>query len=114
MLVLLEIVNYIEHYGLQRQLVGDTANRKSEPFGMMHAWNADHVVYNSMLANLQRHSDHHMHAWKPYPTLALLPGPQLPTGYAGCILLAMLPPLWFAVMHPRLEDLGAPHFANRP
>ena len=105
--LLLEIVNYVEHYGLQRQLAGDGTSSKPEPFGMMHAWNADHVVSNSMLANLQRHSDHHMHAWKPYPTLALLPGPQLPTGYAGCILLAMLPPVWFAVMHRRLEELGA-------
>jgi alkane 1-monooxygenase len=111
--VLLEIVNYIEHYGLQRQAVGDTANRKPEPepFGMMHAWNADHVVSNSMLANLQRHSDHHMHAWKPYPALAPLPGPQLPTGYAGCILLAMLPPVWFAVMHPRLAAAKNPQAA---
>jgi alkane 1-monooxygenase len=106
--VLLEVVNYIEHYGLQRQLVGDGAGSKPEPFGLMHAWNADHVVSNSMLANLQRHSDHHMHAWKPYPTLALLPGPQLPTGYAGCLMLAMLPPLWFAVMHRRLGKLAAP------
>jgi alkane 1-monooxygenase len=108
--VLLEIVNYIEHYGLQRQQVGGIggeASRKPEPFGVMHAWNADHVVSNSMLANLQRHSDHHMHAWKPYPTLALLPGPQLPTGYAGCLMLAMLPPVWFAVMHRRLGKLGA-------
>ena len=108
--VLLEIVNYIEHYGLQRQLIGyagSSANRKPEPFGMMHAWNADHVVSNSMLVNLQRHSDHHMHAWKPYPTLALLPGPQLPTGYAGCLMLAMLPPVWFAVMHRRLQKLSA-------
>ena len=112
--VLLEIVNYIEHYGLQRQPVGVGASSKPEPFGMMHAWNADHVVSNSMLANLQRHSDHHMHAWKPYPTLALLPGPQLPTGYAGCIVLAMLPPVWFAVMHRRIEDLGAPHFESGP
>ena len=63
--VLLEIMNYIEHCGLQRQLVGDTGNRetrKPEPFGTMHAWNADYVVSNSMLAHLQRHSDHHMHA----------------------------------------------------
>ena len=110
--VLLEIVNYIEHYGLQRQLVEDGSTRRPEPFGMMHAWNADHVVSNSLLVNLQRHSDHHMHAWKPYPTLAPLPGPQLPTGYAGCILLAMLPPLWFAVMHPRLENLRAPPMAS--
>ena len=99
--VLLEIVNYIEHYGLQRK----TTNGKREAFGLMHAWNADHVATNSMLANLQRHSDHHMHAWKPYATLEPLPGPQLPTGYAGCLMLAMVPPLWFALMHPRLEKL---------
>ena len=42
-------------------------------------------------------------AWKSYPTLEPLPGPQLPTGYAGCLLLAMLPPLWYALMHPRLD-----------
>jgi alkane 1-monooxygenase len=101
---LLEIVNYIEHYGLQRR-VADGGKR--EPFGLWHAWNADHLVTNSMLANLQRHSDHHMHAWKPYATLApLAGGPQLPTGYAGCILLTLIPPLWFAVMHPRIEALG--------
>ena len=99
--VLLEIVNYIEHYGLQR----NTTAGKREGFGMMHAWNADHVATNSMLANLQRHSDHHMHAWKPYATLEPLPGPQLPTGYAGCLLLAMIPPLWFALMHSRIEKL---------
>ena len=101
--VLLETVNYIEHYGLQRQ----TTDGKRETFGMMHAWNADHVATNSMLANLQRHSDHHMHAWKPYATLEPLPGPQLPTGYAGCLLLAMIPPLWFALMHPRIEKIAA-------
>jgi alkane 1-monooxygenase len=100
---LLEIVNYIEHYGLQRNKVG---NRR-EPFGVMHAWNADHVVTNSILANLQRHSDHHMHAYKPYPTLEPLPGPQLPTGYAGCLILAMIPPLWFNLMHKRLDKLQA-------
>ncbi len=99
--LLLEIVNYIEHYGLRRS----SESGRREPFGMMHAWNADHVVSNSLLANLQRHSDHHMHAWKPYPTLAALPGPQLPTGYAGCLLLAMLPPLWFYLMHKRLAAL---------
>jgi alkane 1-monooxygenase len=102
---LLEIVNYIEHYGLQRQ----AANGQREAFGVRHAWNADHLVTNSMLANLQRHSDHHMHAWKPYPTLAALSnGPTLPTGYAGCIMLALVPPLWFRMMHPRIAALSQP------
>jgi alkane 1-monooxygenase len=99
--LLLEIVNYIEHYGLQRSSEGG----KREAFDMMHAWNADHVVTNSLLVNLQRHSDHHMHAWKPYATLEPLPGPQLPTGYAGCLWLAMVPPLWFKLMHARIAAL---------
>lgn len=101
---LLETVNYIEHYGLQRRTGADG---RPEPFGVQHAWNADHVISNSVLANLQRHSDHHMHAWKPYAELDALDGPQLPTGYAGCIFLAAVPPVWFALMHPRLEAAGA-------
>jgi alkane 1-monooxygenase len=96
---LLETVNYIEHYGLQRR---PQADGRPEPFGVAHAWNADHVVSNSLLANLQRHSDHHMHAWKAFAQLEPLAGPQLPTGYSGCILLAAVPPLWFATMEPRL------------
>ena len=100
--LLLEMVNYIEHYGLQRQIEGG----KREPFGKMHAWNADHLITNSLLANLQRHSDHHMHAWKPYATLQDMPEtPRLPTGYAGSIIVAAIPPLWFALMHPKLEAL---------
>jgi alkane 1-monooxygenase len=96
---LLETVDYIEHYGLQRA-VGPDGRR--EPFGLQHAWNADHVLSNSVLANLQRHSDHHMRALTPFPQLQALPGPQLPTGYAGCVWLAAVPPLWFALMDSRL------------
>jgi alkane 1-monooxygenase len=94
---LLEAINYIEHYGLVRD--------KREPFAMHHAWNADNALTNCLIANLQRHSDHHMHAWKPYATLDALPGPQLPTGYAGCLFLASVPRLWFAAMHPRIAAL---------
>jgi alkane 1-monooxygenase len=99
---LLEAVNYVEHYGLQRRAGGD--GLRSEPFGLQHAWNADHVLSNSLLANLQRHSDHHLHPATPYPQLQALPGPQLPSGYSGCLLLAAVPPLWFAVMEPRLPQ----------
>jgi alkane 1-monooxygenase len=99
---LLETINYVEHYGLQRRIV----NGRAEPFGMQHAWNADHAATNVLLANLQRHSDHHMHVWKSYPTLEALPGPQLPTGYAGCMFMAAVPSLWFKVMHPRLDAMS--------
>jgi alkane 1-monooxygenase len=118
----LEAVNYIDHYGLQRRGKDSRRIRQSdndridwrlglrEPFGPMHAWNADHVLTNSLFINRQRHSDHHINPWKPYASLEHLPdSPQLPTGYAGCILLAMVPPLWFAVMNPRLGQAKA-HF----
>jgi alkane 1-monooxygenase len=100
---LLELVNYIEHYGLQRQVV----DGKREPFNELHAWNANHWLTNAMLANLQRHSDHHTRAWKPFGELqhSPAPAPQLPTGYAGCILVALVPPLWFSIMHRRLDAL---------
>lgn len=98
---LLEAVNYVEHYGLQRRR---GAGGRPEPFGVQHAWNADHVITNSLLANLQRHSDHHQHPWKPFAELDPSAGPQLPTGYAGCIVLAAVPPLWFAVMDSRLAQ----------
>jgi alkane 1-monooxygenase len=103
---LLEAVNYIEHYGLQRR--ADSDGQRGEPFGLQHAWNADHVLSNSLLANLQRHSDHHLHPATPYPQLQALPGPQLPSGYSGCLLLAAVPPLWFAVMEPRLNQQSEP------
>ncbi len=96
--LLLECVNYIEHYGLRREM----RDGRLAPFTVGHAWNADHLLTNSLLANLQRHSDHHLHPWKPYATLADAPGPRLPTGYAGCVMLAMVPPAWFAVMDRRL------------
>ena len=98
---LLEVVNYIEHYGLVRQ----QQRGRHEAFAMNHAWNADHLATNSVIANLQRHSDHHMQAWKPYAELRPLPGPQLPTGYAGCLFLALVPWLWSAAMEPRLAAL---------
>ncbi len=101
---LLEAINYIEHYGLTRQQI----HAVTEPFGVHHAWNADASLTNCFVINLQRHSDHHMHAWKPYATLAALPGPQLPTGYSGALFLAAVPALWFRTMHPRLAKLRTP------
>jgi alkane 1-monooxygenase len=96
----LEIVNYIEHYGLERQLVGPGVY---ERVTALHSWNAGHRLTNTLLFNLQRHSDHHVSPTRPYYRLRQFPeSPQLPTGYAGMALLAMVPPLWRRVMHPRL------------
>ncbi|WP_426103445.1 alkane 1-monooxygenase [Massilia sp. TSP1-1-2] len=99
---LLTSANYIEHYGLLRQIA---PNGKPEPCQPHHSWNSNHVVTNWMLFHLQRHSDHHAHASRRYQSLRNFDEvPRLPNGYFGMFLLAYVPPLFFAVMNPRLLE----------
>jgi len=99
---LLEIVNYIEHYGLKRQINGP--NGRLEAVGPEHSWNSNHRLSRALLFELSRHSDHHMHAIKPYQRLENeTSSPQLPNGYPGMVLLALLPPIWFRVMDRRIS-----------
>ncbi len=98
-IVLLEVVNYVEHYGLQRRHQGD----RYEPVRVWHSWNASHWLTNRFLFNLQRHSDHHYRPGRRYQDLRHhAASPQLPAGYAGMIVLAMIPPLWRRVMDKRV------------
>jgi alkane 1-monooxygenase len=98
--VLLETVNYLEHYGLMRQ---KTANGRYERCTPQHSWNSDHLVTNVFLYHLQRHSDHHANPTRRYQTLRSFDGaPNLPSGYASMICLAYFPPLWRRVMDPRV------------
>jgi len=98
-IVLLEIINYIEHYGLARRREG----ARYEPVGEQHSWNADYTISNWVLFNLQLHSDHHAHVRRAYESLRSSPSaPQLPAGYPTLVPLALVPPLWFALIEPRL------------
>ena len=100
-ILLLESINYIEHYGIMRRQL---ASGKYERVNPLHSWNASQFVSNLVLFQLQRHSDHHAYASRPYQVLRHFDeSPQLPGGYALMILMAFVPPLWFAVMNPRLE-----------
>lgn len=97
---LLEAVNYLEHYGLQRQ---KTASGRYERCTPEHSWNSDHVVTNIFLFHLQRHSDHHANPTRRYQTLRSMDGaPTLPSGYGSMIMLSYFPPLWRRVMDPRV------------
>ncbi|MFP3900999.1 MAG: alkane 1-monooxygenase [Acidimicrobiia bacterium] len=99
---LLEVVNYIEHYGLLRRRGPDGRYERCRP---EHSWNASNVVSNLLLFQLQRHSDHHAFPTRRYQVLRHYEDvPQLPTGYAGMIVLAAIPPLWRRVMDPRVID----------
>jgi alkane 1-monooxygenase len=100
-ILLLETVNYIEHYGLQRN---QTAPGKYERAMPHHSWNSDHVLGRLMLFELSRHSDHHYLASRKYQILQHHENtPQLPTGYPGSMLLSLVPPLWFYVMNRRIK-----------
>jgi alkane 1-monooxygenase len=99
---LLEVVNYLEHYGLRRQKREDGRYERCRP---EHSWNSNNVASNVLLYHLQRHSDHHANPTRRYQALRHVDeAPQLPTGYAGMIVLAWFPPLWRRVMDPRLLD----------
>ncbi|WP_347467754.1 alkane 1-monooxygenase [Burkholderia stagnalis] len=97
---LLEVVNYVEHYGLGRRKLPSGRYERCTP---QHSWNSNHVVTNLFLYQLQRHADHHANPTRSYQALRHFDhAPQLPAGYATMILLAYVPPLWYRVMNPRV------------
>ena len=96
----LETVNYLEHYGLVRR---ETERGRFEPIAVHHSWNSSHRLTGWFLFNLPRHADHHLEEGRRYQQLRHFDdSPQLPTGYAGMTLLALVPPLWRRVMDPRI------------
>lgn len=98
----LECVNYIEHYGILRKEISEGKYERVNP---LHSWNANHYFSNLMLFHLQRHSDHHAYASRPYQVLRHFDeSPQLPHGYPLMILMSLVPPLWFKVMNRKLEE----------
>jgi alkane 1-monooxygenase len=97
--LMLESVNYIEHYGLRRRLL---PSGRYEPVSPLHSWNSDHELGRIFLYELTRHSDHHFKATRKYQILRRYnESPQLPAGYPASILLSLVPPLWFWVMEGR-------------
>ena len=99
---LLEVVNYIEHYGIMRNELG---NGRYERVNPTHSWNSNYLITNFYLFQLQRHSDHHANATRRYQVLRHFDeSTQMPQGYPAMMLMAMVPPLWFKVMDKKLED----------
>lgn len=103
-IILLETINYIEHYGLLRN---KNALGRYERVKHTHSWNSDHPLGRLLLFNLSRHSDHHYKASIKYQILKSMPeSPQMPTGYPGMMVLSLFQPLWFYVMNKKLESIN--------
>ena len=102
-ILMLETVNYIEHYGLRRNIKENGHYERVQPH---HSWNSNHIVGRTILFELSRHSDHHYKASKHYQLLdSTTNSPQMITGYPGMMLLALIPPLWFKIMNKQLKNL---------
>ncbi|MCM5662277.1 alkane 1-monooxygenase [Galbibacter mesophilus] len=107
--LLLETTNYIEHYGLIR-LKKDSG--RYERVKEIHSWNSNHVLGRMMLYELTRHSDHHYRSSKKYQILEYHDiSPQMPYGYPTSMVLALIPPLWFKIMNPRIPSEMKPSIA---
>lgn len=99
----LELTNYVEHYGLTREYLGDGRYERVKPH---HSWDSAHRVSGLLLINLQRHADHHLHPARRYPLLQVYDEaevPRLPTGYPPMTAMAMIPPLWRRIFNPRVR-----------
>ncbi|EPX77785.1 alkane 1-monooxygenase [Litoreibacter arenae] len=106
----LELVNYVEHYGLTRKHLGDGKYEHVQP---RHSWNAAHKASNWLLINLQRHSDHHYKPDRRFPLLQNYTeedAPQLPYGYPVMTLAAMVPPVYRRIMNPRVRKWRAMYY----
>ncbi len=100
--LLLETINYIEHYGLKRNLL---PSGRYERVSEKHSWNSNHVLGRIMLYELTRHSDHHYKSQKKYQILEYHDvSPQLPFGYPTSMVLSFIPPLWFGIMNKRIPS----------
>lgn len=103
-MLLLESVNYIEHYGLSRIKLNEFRYEDVQPW---HSWNSDYILGRLILFELTRHSDHHWDPSKPYQVLDSMDSArQLPAGYPAMIVAALCPPLWFSVMNKRIVGSG--------
>lgn len=100
--LLLETVNYIEHYGLLRKKL---PSGRYERVREVHSWNSNHVMGRIILYELTRHSDHHYISSKKYQVLDCHEdSPQMPFGYPTSMVLSLIPPLWFSIMNPRIPE----------
>ncbi len=110
--LLLEAVNYIEHYGLMRE------EKENGRFGRVmpvHSWNSNHMLGRILLFELSRHSDHHYSASRKYQILRHHEGaPQMPTGYPGMLILSLIPPLFFRIMDNQMSKYDVLPRKNEP
>jgi alkane 1-monooxygenase len=108
-ILLLETINYVEHYGLTRNELHPQIYSRVEH---RHSWNSDHILGRYILFELTRHSDHHDSSSRTYPELrSIEKSPELPYGYPMMMLISLAPPLWKTIMNKRVDEVNAPSYS---
>lgn len=101
---LLEIVNYMEHYGMVRD--------PATPVQPRHSWNTNKRISSWSMFNLTRHSHHHAQGEVPYQDLKPFPdAPMMINGYLTTLIVALIPPLWHKLMTPKVLEWDR-HYAT--
>ena len=94
---ILEMVNYMEHYGMVRD--------PADPVQPHHSWNTNRRVSSWSMFNLTRHSHHHARGEVPYGELRPYPdAPMMIDGYLSTMFLTMIPPVWHRLMTPKVLE----------
>ena len=87
---LLEVMNYIMHYGLRRERL---PSGRLEPVRPQCSWNTRRLATTYLLCGIGLHSHHHCRPSKPFVKLTLpTAAPELPGGLFAMFVLAWFPP----------------------
>lgn len=94
-LLLLESVNYVEHYGLMQD--GNDLNNTS--------WDCTNTLTNGFLFNLGHHAHHHKNSSVKFYNLEQVSDYKVSEGYLVLILTALFPLRWFKLMNTKIDNI---------
>jgi len=100
----LRMVDYMQHYGLQRVRLPSGRYERVKP---RHSWSIAYRLSNWMYYNAQRHAQHHIHASTLYPLVKHSgpdEAPQLPGSYSSMGNLVLSPRRWFEKIDPLVDQ----------
>jgi alkane 1-monooxygenase len=93
-----QLITYIQHWGLGSDSLGQGVS-----FG--RGWDEDCRFQAWATLNISLHDEHHRHPRLPYYRVSLsAEAPRLPAGYVVLMFVSLVPPLWFKLLTPFLEQ----------
>ena len=93
----LEVLNYLEHYGLIRE--------KGQPIDYHHSWDVGESPFTQFgFIEIGRQADHHDRGETHFWELEECDAPDTGYGYYAMLAMLMIPPVWESFIKPHLAD----------